>query len=166
MRTGQLFVSTHSFTPSPTRPSLPPSKVESFNMLASRARIVPCSSPLVRQATAARRYMADQPNISPSSAPSSPPPTHTAPASVAPVAAPTTQPRPMASPQVVPNPQQRALPKMQNGYSGAFYVALLGGLVVTAPIITYFYWEHRKTHMREKKEAILHEIHARVGTPK
>jgi nicotinamide riboside transporter PnuC len=53
---------------------------------------------------------------------------------------------------------------MQDGYSGAFYLSLLGGLVVTAPIITYFYWEHRKTHMREKKEAILKEIHARVRT--
>ncbi|CAD0096008.1 unnamed protein product [Aureobasidium vineae] len=131
-------------------------------MLAFRARTVPRFSPLVRPATAARRFMADQPNMSPSSSPSTPPPTTTTPTSTAPVTTPITQPRPTASPDAVSIPQQQRPRKMQDGYSGAFYLSLLGGLVVTAPIITYFYWEHRKTHMREKKEAILHEIHARV----
>lgn len=137
-----------------------------INMLASRARILPRLSPLARQATAARRFMADQPNLSPSSSPSTSLPGQSNPASAAPVAAPTTQPRPVASPQGIVTPQQRASPKLQDGYSGVFYLSLLGGLVVTAPIITYFYWEHRKTHMRQKKEAILSDIHARVGTPK
>ncbi|KAI4741031.1 hypothetical protein E4T45_15022, partial [Aureobasidium sp. EXF-8846] len=114
-------------------------------MLASRARILPRLSPLVvRQATAARRFMADQPNLSPSSSPSTPPPAQKTPASVAPVASPNIQARSAASPSVFPNSQQRAPPKMQNGYSGAFYISLLLGLVVTAPVITYYYWEHRK----------------------
>ncbi|CAD0108281.1 unnamed protein product [Aureobasidium uvarum] len=131
-------------------------------MLAFRARTVLRFSPLVRPATAARRFMADQPNMSPSSSPSTPPPASPISASTAPVTTPTTLPRPTASPDAVPNPQQQRARKLQDGYSGAFYLCLLGGLVVTAPIITYFYWEHRKTHMREKKEAILHEIHARA----
>lgn len=136
-------------------------------MLASRARNLPPFSPLARQATAARRLMASQPNLSPSSSPSTPPPAQPTPASAAPVVAPTTQPRPIAtSQQGIAMPQQRAPKKLQDGYSGVFYLSLLGGLVVTAPIITYFYWEHRKTHMRQKKEAILSDIHARVGTPK
>ncbi|KAI4722744.1 hypothetical protein E4T48_00931 [Aureobasidium sp. EXF-10727] len=133
-------------------------------MLASGARVVPRFSPLLRPAAAARRSMADQPTVSPSSSPSTPPPASTTSptsAPTAPVTTPTTQPRPTLSPNAVP-PQQQRPRKLQDGYSGAFYLSLLGGLVVTAPIITYFYWEHRKTHMREKKEAILHEIHARV----
>ncbi|KAI4740379.1 hypothetical protein E4T45_15030, partial [Aureobasidium sp. EXF-8846] len=117
-------------------------------MLASRARLLPRLSPLVlRQATAARRFMADQPNLSPSSSPSSPStptPAQMTPASAAPVASPDVQARSAASPPVVPNSQQRAPPKLQNGYSGAFYISLLLGLVVTAPVITYYYWEHRK----------------------
>ncbi|CAD0100580.1 unnamed protein product [Aureobasidium mustum] len=125
-------------------------------MLASRARIAPRFS-----STVSRRFMADQPSSSPSTAR----PVPATPVSTAPVATPTTQSRPTASPDVVPTPQQRGPRKMQDGYSGAFYLSLLGGLVVTAPIITYFYWEHRKIHMREKKEQILKEIHARVRTP-
>ena len=156
------FSSTHTLT----RPFLQLARLSLCNMLASRARILPRLSPLARQATAARRFMADQPNLSPSSSPSTSRPAQPTPASAVPVAAPTTQPRPVASPQAMATPQQQPLPKMQDGYSGLFYLSLLGGLVVTAPIITYFYWEHRKTHMRQKKEAILSDIHARVGTPK
>ncbi|KAG9997185.1 hypothetical protein KCU78_g17075, partial [Aureobasidium melanogenum] len=124
-------------------------------MLASRARLVPRFSSVV-----SRRFIADQP----SSSPSTPRPAPATSVSTAPVATPTTQFRPSADPHVVPIAQQRGPRRMQDGYSGAFYLSLLGGLVVTAPVITYFYWEHRKTHMREKKEAILKEIHARVRT--
>ena len=136
-----------------------------FKMLATRARIVPRFTPLARPSIVARRFYADLPSTTPSSSPSTPPPPPppTTSASTAPVAAPTTQPRPTASPDVIPVPQQQRPRKMQDGYSGGFYLSLLGGLLLAAPPITYFYWEHRKTHMREKKEAILKEIHARVG---
>jgi hypothetical protein len=148
------FSPIHAFTRSSVSAALSPTL---SNMLVARARMLPRLSPLARQATAARRFMADQPNLSPSSSPSTPPPAQPARASVAPVA---------ASPHGTPIPQQRAPRKMQDGYSGVFYITLLAGLVVTAPIITYFYWEHRKVHMRQKKEAILSDIHARVGSPK
>ncbi|THX85724.1 hypothetical protein D6C77_03043 [Aureobasidium pullulans] len=134
-----------------------------FKMLATRARIVPRFTPLARPSIVARRFYADLPSTTPSSSPPPPPPPPTTSASTAPVAAPTTQPRPTASPDVIPVPQQQRPRKMQDGYSGGFYLSLLGGLLLAAPPITYFYWEHRKTHMREKKEAILKEIHARVG---
>jgi len=51
---------------------------------------------------------------------------------------------------------------MRDGYSGGFYLSLLGVALVSTPIITYFYWEHRKVHMRTKKEAMLKEIQARA----
>ncbi|GAB7351445.1 hypothetical protein MBLNU459_g2109t2 [Dothideomycetes sp. NU459] len=53
-------------------------------------------------------------------------------------------------------------PKLQDGRGGGFYLSLLAGAIVVTPVISYFYWEHRKAHMRAKKEAILHDIQARV----
>lgn len=112
------------------------------------------ASPLPRlsSAVAVRRGFATQPpTTTPSS--SSPPPS-----------APTTPTTTTKSDynDIIPIPKKLPPRKLQDGYSGGFYLSLLGGLLVATPIITYFYWEHRKQHMKSKKEAILHDIHARV----
>ena len=39
---------------------------------------------------------------------------------------------------------------------------LMGLGIVIVPPISYFYWEHRKAHMKAKKEAMLRDIQARV----
>ncbi|KAI5202911.1 hypothetical protein E4T39_04517 [Aureobasidium subglaciale] len=132
-------------------------------MLATRARapLVSRLSPLARPSTAPRRRFTDHQQATPTRPPTSP----TAATPTAPTTTPSTQSAPTASPLVIPVPRTQRPPRLQDGYSGAFYLSLLGGLLLAAPVISYFYWEHRKTHMREKKEAILREIHARVGRP-
>ncbi|KAI5205911.1 hypothetical protein AUEXF2481DRAFT_3172 [Aureobasidium subglaciale EXF-2481] len=136
-------------------------------MLATRLRtpLVSRLPPLARPSTVARRLFADQQTTPNTPLPQTAPPTSPAAVPNTPIPTPTTQPRPTASPDVIPIPRAQRPPRLQDGYSGAFYLSLLGGLLLAAPVISYFYWEHRKTHMREKKEAILREIHARVGRP-
>ncbi|KAI5275317.1 hypothetical protein E4T47_01785 [Aureobasidium subglaciale] len=140
-------------------------------MLATRLRtpLVSRLPPLARPSTAARRFFADQQTTPNSPLPQTAPPTSPAAVPNTPITTPTTQPTPTptptASPDVIPIPRTQRPPRLQDGYSGAFYLTLLGGLLLSAPVISYFYWQHRKTHMREKKEAILSEIHARVGRP-
>lgn len=59
-------------------------------------------------------------------------------------------------------PTERKSPRFQDGHSSGFYMAVLGLGVISTPVIAYFYWEHRKAHMKAKKEAMLLEIQARV----
>ena len=126
-------------------------------MLATRSRLLARLSILPKSPVAPRRLFADQPAAPPTpSATSTPSPPTSAPAAQARVAR-------TGSDYVVPIPQQRGPPKLQNGYSGAFYISLLGGLLIATPIITYMYWEHRDAHMKSKKEAILKDIQTRAG---
>lgn len=64
----------------------------------------------------------------------------------------------------VPLPQDTPskILKLRDGRSGGFYLSLVAGAILSTPIISYFYWEHRKAHMKAKKEAILHELQARA----
>lgn len=66
------------------------------------------------------------------------------------------------APVSIPENSPSRTPKLQDGRGGGFYLSLLAGAIVTTPIISYFYYEHRKAHMKAKKEAILHDIQARV----
>lgn len=58
---------------------------------------------------------------------------------------------------------QQRVPGPKGGRGSGFYLMLMGGALVTVPPISYFYWEHRKAHMKAKKEAILRDIQARYA---
>lgn len=63
-----------------------------------------------------------------------------------------------------PRRDARTASRAQHGRGRGFYVGLLAIILVTVPGISYFYWEHRKAHMRAKKEEILREIQARYAS--
>ncbi|KAL1301688.1 hypothetical protein AAFC00_005903 [Neodothiora populina] len=62
----------------------------------------------------------------------------------------------------VPNRVKQRTPGPRGGRSAGFYVMIMATALFTVPPISYFYWEHRKAHMKAKKEAMLADIQARV----
>lgn len=71
--------------------------------------------------------------------------------------------------EVAPNPTPTATPAQarqrvsppRGGRSGAFYMMIMGGALLSVPPISYFYWEHRKAHMKAVKEEMLRDIQAK-----
>lgn len=56
---------------------------------------------------------------------------------------------------------QRQRQQQQGRGEGPHFLIFLVALLATGPVV-YYYWEYRKVHMREKKEAMLKEIQERV----
>lgn len=78
---------------------------------------------------------------------------------------PATAPRTEVAPTPIPTPapaqaRQRVSPP-RGGRSGAFYMMIMGGALLSVPPISYFYWEHRKAHMKAVKEEMLRDIQAK-----
>lgn len=74
--------------------------------------------------------------------------------------------REVASPKTnegIPVARPRRAPRPEDNRSPGFYLMLMGAAILTVPPVSYFYWKHRKAHMKAKKEAILKDIQARVS---